>query len=76
MFTESRAATANISAHETTLRLQALSTAFLISSITLNPLTEFTFGRAVFSPLKLEVSSSRIDPSQPYIQVVQLSQTR
>lgn len=67
MATESRAAIAKISAHDTTGRLQALSTAALISSTTSNPLTEFKFGNAVFSPTKEEVSSSRSDPSQPCI---------
>lgn len=65
MATESRAAMAKISAHDTTGRLQALSTAALISSTTENPLAELLFGKAVFSPMKFLVSSSRIDPSQP-----------
>lgn len=65
MATESRAAVAKISAHDTTGRLQALSTASLISSTTSKPLIEFRLGRAVFSPVKLCVSSSRTDPSQP-----------
>lgn len=65
MATESRAAMAKISAHETTGRLQALSTAALISSTTEKPLTELRFGNAVFSPVKFRVSSSNIDPSHP-----------
>jgi len=65
MATESRAATAKISAHDTTGRLQALSTAALISSTTSNPLIEFRFANAVFSPKNKGVSSSNTDPSQP-----------
>jgi len=72
METESRAAIAKISAHDTTGRLQALSTAALISSTTSKPLIEPIFGSAVFSPVKFGVSSSRTDPSQPY----SLSHTR
>lgn len=60
--TESLAAMANISAQET-VPLHALSTALLIVSTTSNPLTEFRFGTANFSPV-LSPSSS-IDPSQP-----------
>lgn len=69
MAIESRAAMAKISAHDTTGRLQALSTAALISSTTENPLIELIFGRAVFSPVKFRVSSSRTDPSQPCIEI-------
>jgi len=65
MATESRAATAKISAHDITGRLHALSTAALISLTTSNPLIEFRFGSAVFSPEKEGVSSSSTDPSQP-----------
>ena len=65
--TESRAAMARISAQET-MPGQAPSTLDLISSITLNPLTELAFGRAVFSPVNVDVSSSSIDPSQPCFQ--------
>ena len=65
MATESRAAVAKISAHETTWPLQALSTAALISSTTSNPLIEFKFGSAVFSPMNFLVSSNRTDPSHP-----------
>jgi hypothetical protein len=64
--TESRAAIANISAHETTPG-HTFSTADLILSITSNPLTEFRFGAAFFSPIKLDVSSRRMEPSHPYI---------
>ncbi|KAF1889232.1 hypothetical protein Lal_00024554 [Lupinus albus] len=53
MATESRAAMAKISAHDTTRRLQALSTTALISSTTENPLIELIFGSAVFSPVRL-----------------------
>ena len=66
MTVESRAAIATISAHETTPG-QAFSTLDLISSITLNPLTDPTLGLAVFSPVKEEVSSRSMDPSQPCI---------
>lgn len=66
MATESRAAIAKISAHDMIGRLQALSTAALIWSTTSKPLSELIFGIAVFSPMKVGVSSSRIDPSQPY----------
>lgn len=62
--TESREAMAKISAHETTLG-HAASTLDLIASITSKPLTELLFAAAVFSPLKDDVSSSSIDPSQP-----------
>lgn len=61
---ESLAAMARISAHETTPG-QAFSTADFILSITSNPLAEFRFGFAVFSPVKEEVSSSRSEPSHP-----------
>ena len=62
--TESREAMAKISAQETTPG-QTFSTLALISSTTLNPLTELLLGAAVFSPVKEEVSSRSIDPSQP-----------
>lgn len=62
--TESRATTARMSAQETTPG-QELSTWDLMVSTTSNPLTEFAFGTAVFSPVKLDVSSSRIDASHP-----------
>lgn len=66
METESRAAMANISAHDTIGRLQALSTAAFITSTNIKPLRESIFETAFFSPMKLGVSSSRTDPSQPY----------
>jgi hypothetical protein len=56
---------ANISAHETTPG-HTFSTADFILSTTSNPLAELRFGTAFFSPLKLDVSSRRIDPSHPY----------
>jgi len=62
--TESLAAIASISAHETVCGHVA-STALLISSITSNPLIELRLGTAVFSPLKEGVSSSMIEASQP-----------
>ena len=64
--TESLAAMAKISAHETTPG-HAASTAVLMLSITLNPRAELRFGFAFCSPVKLDVSSSRIEPSHPYI---------
>lgn len=63
--TESLAAMARISAQETTPG-HAFSTADLIWSITSNPRAEFLLGFAFFSPAKLDVSSSRIEPSHPY----------
>lgn len=63
--TESRALMATMSAHETTPG-QSFSTLDLILSITSNPLTELLLGPAVFSPLKEDVSSNNMDPSQPY----------
>jgi len=62
--TESRAATATISAQETTPG-QTASTLVLMSSITSKPLKEFTFAPADFSPVKLEVSSNRTEASHP-----------
>lgn len=62
---ESRAARARISAHETTPG-HTFSTASFMSSTTSNPRTEPLFGLAVFSPVNVELSSNRIDPSQPY----------
>lgn len=64
MTTESLAVMAIMSAHETTPG-QAFSTAVFIWSITSNPLSEPLLGAAVFSPVKLEVSSSKTDPSHP-----------
>ena len=63
--TESRAATAKISAQETTGRPQTLSTSALILSTTSNPLKDFKFPRAFFSVSKADVESRRREPSQP-----------
>jgi hypothetical protein len=63
--TLSLAVIARTSAHETTPG-HAASTADFIWSITSNPLTELLFGLAVFSPVKVDVSSNSIDPSQPW----------
>lgn len=60
--TESRAAIASRSAHDTTPG-HALSTELLILSTTSNPLIEFKLGRANFSP---SLPSNSTDPSQPY----------
>jgi hypothetical protein len=54
-----------MSAQETTPG-QMVSTADLMASITSNPLTEPLLGFAIFSPVKLAVSSSSSDASQPY----------
>lgn len=64
--TESRAATAKISAQDTIGPQQTWSTADLILSITSNPLRELALGMAVFSPTNLVASSNRTDASQPY----------
>lgn len=56
--------TAKISAQET-MPGHAFSTVDLMLSMTSNPLTEFTFGAALFSPVKLDVSSRSSDPSHP-----------
>lgn len=66
MTTESLAAMAKMSAHETTPG-QAFSTTVFIWSITSNPRSESLFGIAFFSPVKVDVSSSKTDPSHPYI---------
>jgi len=63
--TESAAAMARISAHDTTPG-HTFSTAVFMLSMTSNPRAEFLFGFAFFSPVKFDVSSSRIDPSHPY----------
>lgn len=65
--TESRAATARISEHETRGQPQTSSTSDLILSMTSNPLTEFLLGNAFFSLSKAGVASRRIEASQPYI---------
>lgn len=62
--TESLAVMARTSAHETTPG-QAFSTADFISSTTLNPLAEFAFAVAFFSPMKEDVSSRSTEPSHP-----------
>lgn len=62
--TPSRAASARISAQDT-VALQAASTRVLMLSITSKPLAEFRFGTAFFSPVKPDVSSNSMDPSQP-----------
>ena len=64
MLTESRAVRVKISAQETTLG-QAFSTLLLIAFMTSKPRTDLLFGGAVCSPLKVAVSSKRIDPSHP-----------
>jgi hypothetical protein len=63
--TPSLAASARISAQET-VALQEASTLVLMVSITSKPLAEFLLGAAFFSPVKVEVSSNKIDPSHPY----------
>ena len=62
--TESRAAAATMSAHET-VSGQISSNCCLMSSMTLNPRAEFKLGVAVFSPTKPGLSSSKLEPSQP-----------
>jgi hypothetical protein len=62
--TESLAARVRISAHDTTLG-HTFSTLALMSSITLDPLAELLLAAAVFSHMKLLVSSNSIDASQP-----------
>jgi len=66
MTTESLAVMAKMSAHET-IPGQTFSMAVFTWSITSNPLAELILGLAVFSPVKLDVSSRRIDPSHPYV---------
>ena len=63
--TESLAATARISAQETTPG-HKLSTLDFMVSITSKPLIEPALGPAVFSPVKLDVSSNSTDASQPW----------
>lgn len=60
----SRAATDRISAQETTPG-HAVSKVDLMESMTSNPLRELLFGPAVFSPVKVELSSKRTDASHP-----------
>ena len=66
--TESLAAMAKISAQDTTPG-HAFSTADLMLSITVNPRAELRLGPAFCSPVKLDVSSSRIEPSHPCIYI-------
>ena len=65
--TESLAATASISAQETTPG-HKLSTWDFMVSITSKPLMELALGNAVFSPVKLVVSSNSTDASHPWNQ--------
>jgi hypothetical protein len=65
MTTLSLAAMVRMSAQETTPG-QTFSTADLTASMTSKPLTEALLGVAIFSPWKLDVSSSSNDASQPY----------
>ena len=70
--TESLAATAKMSAQDTTPG-QIFSNWDLIVSTTLNPLSELLLGPAVFSPVKVELSSKRTDASHPcYIMLFKL----
>ena len=69
--TESLAATERISAHDTTLGHKLSSSVFMVS-ITSKPLKELAFAPAVFSPVKLDVSSNSTDASHPYIQNTRL----
>lgn len=62
--TESLATMASISAQETVWG-QMDSISDLIESINSNPLREFTFGAAFFSPVKLGLSSKSTDASHP-----------
>lgn len=66
--TESLAAVAKISAQDTTPG-HCLSSLDLMSSMTLNPRAELWFEVAFCSPVKVDVSSSRIEPSHPYTNV-------
>ena len=59
---------AKISAQDTTPG-HAFSTADLMLSITVNPRAELRLGPAFCSPVKLDVSSSRIEPSHPCIYI-------
>ena len=63
--TESRAAMARMSAHETTPG-HALSSRDLMASTTSNPRREFRLGRAFFSPVAVGVSSNKTEASHPY----------
>jgi len=54
-----------MSAHDTTPG-HAASTFVLMVSMTSKPRTELALGPAPFSPVKLDVSSRRMEPSQPW----------
>jgi hypothetical protein len=54
-----------MSAHDT-VRGHSASSRALMVSMTPNPLSEPALGPALFSPVKLPVSSSRTDASQPW----------
>ena len=54
-----------MSAQET-VALQEASTFVLMASMTSNPRTELALGPAPFSPVKVDVSSRRMEPSQPW----------
>ena len=56
-----------MSAQET-VALQAASTWALMASMTSYPRTELALGPAPFSPVKVGVSSSRMEPSHPWRQ--------
>lgn len=62
--TESLAATVRMSAQET-IAGHKVSNLDLMVSITSKPLIELAFGAAVFSPVKLDVSSNNTDASHP-----------
>lgn len=62
--TESLAAIVRMSAQDTTPG-HSDSISDFMASISSNPLNEFAFGAAVFSPTKLGVSSNSTDASHP-----------
>lgn len=62
--TESLAAMARMSAHET-VSGHTLSRSAFIESITSNPRRELRFGGAVFSPTNPSVSSNKTEASHP-----------
>ena len=67
--TESLATTAKMSAQDTILG-HKFSNWDLMVSITLNPLRELLLGPAVFSPVKVALSSRRTDASQPCYKIL------
>lgn len=73
--TESLAVITKMSAQDTTPG-HSFSTAAFIWSMTPNPLTELLLGVAVFSPLKVAVSSNSNDASQPYSKRACMSDTK